>query len=70
MKKYKFVPIEKGTCYLCQNESNLDDADLCLCGCASVKNGVVEDVKAEIVWVCEACSNKNKDIKRVKVIIE
>lgn len=70
MKKYKFVPIEKGTCYLCQNESNLENAELCLCGCASTVNGVIKDVEAEVVWECESCGNKNKDIKRVKVIIE
>lgn len=67
---YKFMPIEKGTCYLCQHVSNLEHADLCLCGCSSVVNGVVKDVEAEVSWTCEKCGNKNKDIKRVKVVVE
>lgn len=59
----------KGTCYLCEHISNLnkDNTELCLCGCASVSNGKVKDVQAEITWICENCGNKNKDVKRIDV---
>ncbi|SFJ25924.1 hypothetical protein SAMN02910355_1837 [Terrisporobacter glycolicus] len=66
----KLIIPDKGTCYLCQHVSNLNDdnTEVCLCGCASGVNRDVKDVKAEITWTCEKCGNKNKYIKRIDVI--
>ncbi len=67
---YKLEPVQEGSCYLCEHVTSLEDADICLCGCASLVNGKIKDVQAEVTWICAKCGNKVKHIDRVKVVNE